>query len=554
MKESNYIVTVIVSVFNTEKYIDECIQSLIKQTYDFNSIEIILVNDGSNDNSYEICLKYKEKYKNIILINKKNTGVSDSRNQGIKIANGKYIMILDSDDFISNNSIKDLVDFMENNDVDISSYSLINYIDSEKKMSSHFRNREYNRGTGIYDVNEYPYLCQSTVNIIFKNKKSNNVYYDTTMQIAEDEKFNTEIIMKRKKIGFVKNAKYYYRKHDSGQATKTKINPIYCYDSVISFYESIFKKYRDENGNVEKYIQGLLINTLRWRINSDQLLPYFRIGKEYEKSINRLKQLVKQLDNNIIIGNNLMNLYHKFYLINLKEQEIKVNITNEGFEITNNDEILEKSKNIAIRINRFYVKNNKLYVLGFLRSILFLYKKPTLNIIIEKKNVTIKKKIKTFDSNWKYLNTTMEITKVFGFEFEIDISDVKNVYFEVFACGKKLNKNFEFSKFTPFFPKCKIRLRSYLYNNKRISFISKKGFRFQKITPITFIKTKLPRLIYSLVKKPSTIYYRLASLQYKNKKIWLYCDRDGLKDNAYYQFKHDIKINDGIKRFYIYDG
>lgn len=554
MKEKKYMVSVIIPVFNTENYIDECIQSIINQTYNFNKIQIILINDGSVDNSYNICLEYKEKYKNIVLINKKNSGVSDSRNQGIKIASGKYIMILDSDDYISNNCIQELVNFMENNDVDISAYYLTNFIESTKKFISHFRNKSYSSGTGIYEVDEYPYISQATVNIIFKNKKNNNIYYDTTMSIAEDEKFNTEIIMQRKKIGFVENAIYFYRKHNSGQVSKLKNNPLYCYDSVISYYESIFKKYKDKNGNVEKYIQGLLINALRWRINSDQLLPYFRKDNKYEKSINRLKLLINQLDNNIIINNKLMNLYHKFYLINMKSQKIDVDINSDEFKIITNNEILNHSKSITIRINRFTVKNNKLYILGFLKSILLLYKKPTLNMLIQKNDKIIKKKINTFDSNWKFLNTNMDITKIFGFEFEIDITNVTNIYFEVKVNQIKLNTKFEFSKFTPFFPKEKIKLRSYIYNKKRISYIAKNGFNIQNVTPVNFIKTNLPRFIYTLMNKPSAIYYRLLSKIYKSKTIWLYCDRAGLKDNAYYQFKHDIKINDGIKRFYIYDG
>lgn len=91
------LISIIVPVYNVEKYLDNCIQSVINQTYE--DIELILVDDGSTDKSGEICDKYS-KNKNTIIIHKANTGVSDTRNIGIENANGEFIMFLDSDDFL----------------------------------------------------------------------------------------------------------------------------------------------------------------------------------------------------------------------------------------------------------------------------------------------------------------------------------------------------------------------------------------------------------------------------------------------------------------------
>ena len=79
-----YDLSVIIPVYNSQEYVEESIKSIINQKYDFSKIQVILINDGSTDNSKEICEKFSNKYSNIILINQKNAGVSEARNNGIK--------------------------------------------------------------------------------------------------------------------------------------------------------------------------------------------------------------------------------------------------------------------------------------------------------------------------------------------------------------------------------------------------------------------------------------------------------------------------------------
>ena len=112
------IVSIIIPVYNVEKYLSRCIESVIGQTYEH--IEIILVNDGSTDHSLEICEKYKIVDKRIKIINKNNGGLSSARNAGIDECSGDYIYFLDSDDYISRDCIEYLVKLMEENNSDIS--------------------------------------------------------------------------------------------------------------------------------------------------------------------------------------------------------------------------------------------------------------------------------------------------------------------------------------------------------------------------------------------------------------------------------------------------
>lgn len=116
-------ITIIVPVYNVEKYIKKCIQSIINQTYP--NIEVILVNDGSTDNSGKICEEFAKQDKRIIVINKQNGGLSDARNKGIEIATGKYIGFVDSDDCIKENMFEILYNNLKQTNADISVCSFV---------------------------------------------------------------------------------------------------------------------------------------------------------------------------------------------------------------------------------------------------------------------------------------------------------------------------------------------------------------------------------------------------------------------------------------------
>ena len=107
------IISIIVPVYNAEKYLSRCIDSILRQT--FADFELILVNDGSSDKSKEICEKYLESDPRIKLINQENSGVSAARNTGLDNASGEYIGFVDSDDFIEKNMYEELYNILKKN-------------------------------------------------------------------------------------------------------------------------------------------------------------------------------------------------------------------------------------------------------------------------------------------------------------------------------------------------------------------------------------------------------------------------------------------------------
>lgn len=110
-------ISIIVPIYNAQKYLSRCIESVIKQTY--KNFELILIDDGSTDNSYAICEEYQKKDNRIILIKKENGGQSSARNNGLNIARGNYIGFVDSDDWISSNMFEKLFSLIESYEADI---------------------------------------------------------------------------------------------------------------------------------------------------------------------------------------------------------------------------------------------------------------------------------------------------------------------------------------------------------------------------------------------------------------------------------------------------
>lgn len=123
--------SIIIPIYKVENYLDKCVQSIINQTY--SNIEIILVDDGSPDGCPEICDKYAKKDDRIKVIHKQNGGLSDARNVGLALATGKYVMFVDSDDFVSVNTCEMLLPFTENDNDIIAGNGVA--IGAEKKLS-----------------------------------------------------------------------------------------------------------------------------------------------------------------------------------------------------------------------------------------------------------------------------------------------------------------------------------------------------------------------------------------------------------------------------------
>lgn len=200
------LITVIVPVYNVERYLEECINSIINQTY--KTIEIILVDDGSTDNSGNLCDEYKRIDDRIKVIHQKNMGQSSARNCGIKHSNGKYIFFLDSDDVIQNNTLELMYNILENNKECISICNLESF-DSKYTYSNDKTYKSYlpvEYFEEILKLNCYTFSCGV---LIPKKFLSNDFFIEG--RYYEDMACMYKVIDKCKKIYKINNPLYKYR-------------------------------------------------------------------------------------------------------------------------------------------------------------------------------------------------------------------------------------------------------------------------------------------------------------------------------------------------------
>ena len=157
--------SIIIPVYNVEKYISRCLDSLINQDLAAGDYEILVVNDGSQDNSVEIANKYANKHINIKLITKINGGVGSARNKGVGLAQGKYIYFIDPDDYIAKNSLQLLLEYSESNDLDILTFL------SEKTLNLDLLESKTNNKEGL-DIN-----IVTGIDYIATNNYKNEVWW-----------------------------------------------------------------------------------------------------------------------------------------------------------------------------------------------------------------------------------------------------------------------------------------------------------------------------------------------------------------------------------------
>ena len=525
-----YDISVVIPVYNCQKYVEDCVKSIYNQDYeDLSKIQVILVDDGSTDKSLDICYEIQKKYKelHIEIITGENEGVSSARNKGIKVSKGKYIMFIDADDFISKNAIRELTGFFDEhyNEIDLVTYPMYYYEKETKKKIKIGKYKLFKRNTDIYDLNgdDY-YLIQTNMNVVVKNYFKDNILFDTDIRIHEDTKYDTDVLMKKGKIGYVKDVKYIYRKHQN-QTTEIKNNPYYCYKDVVNFCEYYVNYYNNENGHIPKYVQAIIVNIFRWRIAQDKLFPYFLEKSQFDQFILRIKKILQNIDNEIIVNDRFMDKYHKLYLLRLKDAKLDI-YTNkmDAFSINYEKDFLFMEDATEIMFDRIKVKNNKIYILAHLRSLLLYFEKPRVYVeYINSNEETEMIELELKDTNQDMHKTNIKVAKFYRFEHEIQLEDLKEFKYNIVFNDIKPKIKFHFNKWVPFngqIGNFKVYDNNYRVQYKNCSFLISKPKR--KTNQKEFIRS-IKR--YSKINKNINIYRTLAKLESRKKeKIWLYYD------------------------------
>ena len=362
----SFVFSVIIAIYNTGRYLDDSIGSLLNQTIGFDKIQIILVNDGSTDNSEEICLKYQKNYSNnIIYIKIEHGGVSKARNAGLDYARGEFINFLDADDKWDSQALRYVLLFFRNNtNVDLVAGRLLFF---EAINSYHPLDYKFYETRVVNLTKDYNCIHLSGPSSFFRRFLIKGKKFVEDVFSGEDTIFINNILLLNPIIGYIREAIYYYRRRaDHSSAVQNQVLKVEFYFSQLKYVNQyLIDKSKELYNKVIPFIQFYIGYNDLFRI----LSPAFKflnrnIFNEYCKAI---EDQLKQIDDKYILEQKFTSYKNKIFTLSKKyNRDLRYDIIYKnnlliysGYTIIN-----LKSNNNIIIWKFFELKGNLLHLEG----------------------------------------------------------------------------------------------------------------------------------------------------------------------------------------------
>ena len=532
-----YAFSIVMSAYNTEKYIDEAIKSVINQNIGFKNVQLIVVNDGSTDKTKEKIKKYVLKYpNNITLINQENKGPSSARNLGLKYVEGKYINFLDSDDKLYKNVLKKVFDFFEKHYEETDLVSIPVYCFGSIN-EEHYLNYKYKKGTRIIDLEKEWDAPQKFVSSSFtKNEiiKSESLF-DERIRCSEDLKFIQQILCKRKTIGVVSDTKYFYRKRNDNKNKSIIDDSVHNENWYIPCVKYVYLEtidfYKRTNKSVPLFVQNAICSDVQWRIidyNTEEQLLDQNKNSEYVKL---LKKTINNISNNVILNQKYLSGIQKYSIIKNKNKKIEEQLKNKTLLCFNKLRVFDYSTDTKIEIDFLNTIKNRCLIEGRLYTI---NDDNNYSFVITNGTNTYTKKIKQYE----YEDCAVYKKFLKKYSFKINF---KYQYNEKYDIRIRLNnteikpKNIEFGRYISL---SNIYKHMFINNKNNLVLYKDASIVFKKKTYSNIVSNHL--LYYSdllwiknnnkNLKKAAlkSLLIRIAVFvgkQFKRKPIWIFRDR-----------------------------
>lgn len=276
-----FLLSIIIPVYNVEQYVEKCIQSVLSQNFSSEQYEIIIINDGSTDNSLNIVDPYGDQYTNIKVITQENQGLSGARNTGLLHAGGKYVWFVDSDDWIAEKCLKEIITYMEDLELDLLLLNKI-HVDEQNKILFQTNYESSSILSGIEMYNDLG-LSWNVCRYILKRKLlQDNAISFLSGILFEDGIYLDMVFYYAQRVGIFKQPVYYYLQRTGSISTQPapqtllrRQNSFYMLAlTALQFYYSV------ENITYKKALKKKIISYLCQFLNYQ---TYTRQKDFYEK-------------------------------------------------------------------------------------------------------------------------------------------------------------------------------------------------------------------------------------------------------------------------------
>lgn len=312
----------VMAVYNSQRYLDEAIDSLINQDLDFTeNIQLILVDDGSTDDSAAICQGYADRYpENIVFLTKEHSGVAAARNLGLRNATGEFVNFLDSDDYLSCNAFGEVLEFFDKfEDCDVVSLP-IRYF--EKEESDDWLNYKF-ENDGVIDLAASPNNPQMSISSTFIRSKAIKEEFGEDLICSEDILFIYGILLEKQSLGVLSFPTYYCRKRRNLSAISdtVRFKKEFYTDRLENFHLKLINYSMEKYGEVLKFIQYLLVYDLKTVLMQKELFMC-ETDEEKESFFNALKEVLKNIDDEVIFDNPNLRESLKYFIFGLMHDDV----------------------------------------------------------------------------------------------------------------------------------------------------------------------------------------------------------------------------------------
>ncbi len=550
----------IIIAFHNDLNIKKIIESLLNQTFNFNNIQIILIDCGSYNQSVSIVKEYEKKFSNnILLLSQNSTSIAKGRNLGLKYATGKYVNFLYSNDYLDKNTFVEINKSIEKYSEDIICLP----------MSENENNNPKNDKIGLIDIKKSPNLFIRFIGQMFiKKELIYDLKFDDRIFDKYDIVYICKLLLKTNKYRLIDSGIYYKFRKRNKIEKETIQNKEFYINQMNYFICELIDYSQKENNNILTFIKYIILEnliSLLKKINtlilSESELKYF---------FDKIKFVLDHFTNDEItkICNNH---YYSSFLIATKNNDLylKNKNLNSSFTIItneNNVQLLSKDNYIledmslrTIILDFVTLRNDNLYFSGYFESII---PKEYISIVGVKKYKHGETEL--FDST--SFNYPTRLSKslmglkwenIYNFDIKIPIKDkneISNIKLIVkYKNSTKINCKIEFRQF------CNISYFSpyYVKDNRIIMFNGK--FNIMKYSYLKMFKYELKSLINLFKNRTSffkqALFFRVINLLLypimRHKEIWIIMDRkESGDDNGEHFFKFALKQNDKIKKFF----